>query len=186
VSGKTSTLASVSGRYAKALFDLAQDENRLDEIADELDRLGALLDENADLERLISSPVFSRAEQANVLARVLEKMQVSGLATRFIALLSKNGRVNHIRSIIAAYHALLAQERGEITAEITSAVKLSAAQVKKLQAALKALTGRKTSINQNIDEKLLGGLIVKLGSRMYDSSLRTKLFNLQRVMKEIG
>ncbi len=186
MSGKTSTLASVSGRYAKALFDLAREDSRLDEVDAELGDFLAALDESADLERLISSPVFSRSEQENVLARVLEKMQISGLTPRFFALLIKNGRLNYIRAIIRDYRRLLAEERGEITAEICSAVKLSPAQIKKLQSALKTLTGRKTSIRQSVDETLLGGLVVKLGSRMYDSSLRTKLFNLQRVMKEIG
>lgn len=186
MSGKTSTLASVSGRYAKALFDLAREDRRLDEVESELDSIALALDENADLERLISSPVFSRSEQGHALAKVLEKMEIAGLTARFVALLSKNGRINQIRSVIADYHALTALERGEVTAEVTSAAKLSSAQIKKLQEALKTLTGRKTSINQNVDEKLLGGLVVKLGSRMYDSSLRTKLFNLQRVMKEIG
>ena len=158
----------------------------MDEVGEELDMFRSALDASADLRLLVSSPAFSRREQGDAIGAVLKKMQIGGITANFAGLLVKNGRLDHFAAIIRGYHDLLGAHRGEITAEVTSAQKLSAAQISDLRASLKAVSGRKTRIIQHIDESLLGGLVVKLGSRMYDSSLRTKLFNLQRLMKEVG
>ncbi len=158
----------------------------MDEVGKELDLFSSALDASADLRRLVSSPAFSRREQDAAIGAILKKMQIGGITANFAGLLVKNGRLDHFAPVIRAYHDLLAEHHGEITAEVSSAQKLNADQLKDLRAALKKLSGRKTRIIQHIDETLLGGLVVKLGSRMYDSSLRTKLFNLQRLMKEVG
>ncbi len=158
----------------------------MDEVGKELDLFISALDASADLRMLVSSPAFSRREQNAAIGAILEKMQIGGITAKFAGLLIKNGRLDYFASVIRAYHDLLAEHHGEITAEVLSAVRLSAGQIKDLRTALKKVSGRKTRIIQHIDETLLGGLVVKLGSRMYDSSLRTKLFNLQRLMKEVG
>ena len=186
MSGNTATLSSVSGRYARALFDLAQDAGNQDAVAEALDGFIDALDSNPDLKRLADSPVFSRSEQVKALNSVLEGLKVEGLTANFLGTVAQNGRLDHIRDMVSAYQSLMASERGETTAEVTSAAELEDGQLKKLQSALNSLTGRDVQIAQKVDSSLLGGLIVKMGSRMYDNSLRTKLFNLQRMMKEVG
>lgn len=186
MSGNTAILASVSGRYARALFDLAKAAGEQDAVAETLDSFIAALDDNPELKRLADSPVFTRAEQLKAINAVLGGMGIEGLAAKFIGTVAQNGRLDHVRGMTRAYQGLLAVERGEETAEVTSAAALDDGQLKKLQKTLNSLTGRDVQITQKVDAKLLGGLVVKLGSRMYDNSLRTKLFNLQRMMKEVG
>lgn len=186
MSGNTATLASVSGRYARALFDLAQDAGSHDAVAGALDGFLAALDANPDLKRLADSPVFSRSDQVRGLSAVMGDLGIDGLTANFLGIVAQNGRLDHVREMAGAYHSLVAADRGEATAEVMSAVALGEEQLKKLQAALDKLTGRDVQITQQVDKSLLGGMVVKLGSRMYDNSLRTKLFNLQRMMKEVG
>ncbi|PLX41007.1 MAG: F0F1 ATP synthase subunit delta [Hyphomicrobiales bacterium] len=186
MSGNTALLASVSGRYARALFDLAHKAGSHDAVASALDGFLAALDDHPDLKRLVDSPVFSRSDQVKAMGAVLGGLKIDGLTANFLGTVARNGRLDHIRDMVAAYHSLLAADRGETTAEVTSAQALGEAQLSKLQATLNKLTGRDVQIMQSVDASLLGGLVVKLGSRMYDNSLRTKLFNLQRMMKEVG
>ena len=180
------SISGVPGRYATALFELAQESKSIDQIGGDLERFAALLDGSEDLARLVRSPVFSAEDQGRAISRVLAKAKISGLAANFIALVTENRRLFAVREMISAYHKLVAIDRGEVSAEVTSAEKLTTAQKTKLKAALKAQVGRDVIMEEKVDHTILGGLIVKVGSRMVDNSLRTKLQNLKIAMKEVG
>jgi F-type H+-transporting ATPase subunit delta len=171
------------GRYAIALFELAREAKSLDPVAADLDSFSAMLDESKDLVRLVRSPVFSTQEQVGALQALFAKAGIKGLAANFIGLAARNRRLFAIADMITAYRALMAAQRGEIAAEVTSAEKLSASQVARLKAELKAAAGSDVLLTQTVDPSILGGLIVKIGSRMVDSSLATKLNNLKVAMK---
>lgn len=171
------------GRYATALFELAQEAKSLDQVAGDLDTFKKMLDESDDLVRLVRSPVFAAHEQIRALDALFAKASIKGLAANFIRLVARNQRLFAIADMIADYRALLAAQRGEISAEVTSADKLSAQQVSRLKAELKAAVGRDVLLAQKVDPAILGGLIVKVGSRMVDSSLATKLNTLKVAMK---
>ena len=177
-------VTGVAGRYATALFELADSEGSLDAVASDLDAISRMLDESEDLRRLVLSPVFGAEEQGRAFGAVLEKAGISGLTAKFIGLVIKNRRLFALPGMISAFRQLLAAKRGEITASVASAHALSDAQIEGLKAALKSATGRDVNIDTSVDETLLGGLIVKVGSRMIDSSLRTKLNSLKIAMKE--
>jgi F-type H+-transporting ATPase subunit delta len=185
VAGDDSIVAGVAGRYATALFDLAKDEGALDAIAGDLNRFDEMYSASKDLERLVRSPVFSADDQGRALAALLAKAGLTPLAVNFFKLLAANRRLFAVRDVIKGYRALLARERGEASAEVTSAHPLSDQQLTELKAALKATAGREVRIETRVDPSILGGLIVKLGSRMIDSSLKTKLTNLKFAMKEV-
>jgi F-type H+-transporting ATPase subunit delta len=176
----------MAGRYATALFELARDENKLDETARALSALEALLSENEDLTRLVRSPIFSAPEQAGAIAAIAGQASLPALTANFLQLLVKNRRLFALRDVISDFRKLLAHHRNEMTAEITSAVALTDAQTEELKAVLKVKTGRDITLNTHVDPSILGGLIVKIGSRMVDSSIRTKLNNLKIAMKEVG
>lgn len=184
--GNSSIYASVAGRYAKALFELALEDGGPDQAGQDLEHFAALLEKNQDIANLVDSPVYSRKIQARALEPILDKTGIKGLTANFLGLVAQNGRLNLIREMIGIYQNLLSDHRGEILAEVISARPLEPGQLKALEKELKSLTGRKPRIDAKVDESLLGGLIVKLGSKMYDSSLATKLFNLQRAMKGAG
>jgi len=171
------------GRYATALFELAQEAKSLDQVAADLDAFKKMLDESEDLVRLVRSPVFAAHDQIRALDALFAKAGIKGLAANFIRLAARNRRLFAIADMIADYRALLAAQRGEISAEVTSADKLSARQVSRLKAELKAAVGRDVLLAQKVDPAILGGLIVKVGSRMVDSSLATKLNTLKVAMK---
>jgi len=170
-------------RYATALFELAQEAKSLDQVAADLDAFKKMLDESEDLVRLVRSPVFAAHDQIRALDALFAKAGIKGLAANFIRLAARNRRLFAIADMIADYRALLAAQRGEISAEVTSADKLSARQVSRLKAELKAAVGRDVLLAQKVDPAILGGLIVKVGSRMVDSSLATKLNTLKVAMK---
>lgn len=174
----------MAGRYATALFELAESEASLDAVAGDLKRIEALINESADLRRLVQSPVFGAEEQGKAFSAILDRMGIKGLVANFVGLVIRNRRLFALPAMIAGYGALLAKSRGEMTADVTSAHRLSEAQIAGLRQALKASTGRDVNINTRVDEGLLGGLIVKVGSRMIDSSLKTKLNSLKLAMKE--
>lgn len=176
--------SGVAGRYALALFELAEEAGSLDEVRADLNGLGSALKTSDDLKRLVANPVFSREDQGRAMAAVLDKAGANALTKNFIALVARKRRLGMLKDMIKAYDTLLADKRGEVTAEVTSAHKLKAEQIKKLKAALKASLGREVQVETSIDQSLLGGLIVKVGSRMIDSSLRTKLSKLKIAMKE--
>lgn len=174
------------GRYATALFELALEGKSLDKISKELKKIQALLEGSSDLDRLVKSPVFSTDEQMRALSAVLKKVKISSLTMNFVGLITSNRRLFAIQDMIKAFGMLLAQHRGEITAEVTSATKLSTKQVNVVKSELKAVVGRDVKLDARVDASLLGGLIVKVGSRMVDNSLKTKLDSLKIAMKEVG
>lgn len=174
------------GRYATALFELALEADRLDEVAGELGRFIAMVDGSKDLERLVKSPVFTPEEQAKAVAAVVEKAGIEGLAANFISLVAGNRRLFAIRDIVAAFGRLIADHRGEETAEVVSAEPLSKSQLDKVGAALEKAVGREVRIDTRVDPAIIGGLVIKVGSRMIDNSLKTKLQNLRIAMREVG
>jgi F-type H+-transporting ATPase subunit delta len=186
LAGETTLVAGIAGRYATALFDLAREENQLDEMADALRGLQKLLTESRDFARLVASPVFSTAEQSAALAAISTQASIPQLAANFLQLLVRNRRLFILGDVISGYLKLLARHRNEVTADVTSAIALTDEQAEELKATLKAKTGRTITLNARVDPTILGGLIVKIGSRMVDSSVRTKLNNLKIAMKEVG
>ena len=186
MAAQDSTVEGVSGRYATALFELALEAKSLDDVGAALDAFQDMLEMSTDLTRLVRSPVFSADDQNRAINAVIEKAGITGLAANFIGLVARNRRLFAVSDMIRDYRKLLAVHRGEITAQVASAEKLSEAQVAALKEALKEKVGRDVQLDASVDPALLGGLIVKVGSRMIDTSLRTKLNNLKIAMKEVG
>ena len=180
------SVSGVSGRYATALFELARDEKSVDVVKADLDRFDALLADSADLSRLVRSPVFSADTQAKALGAVLEQAEISGIAANFLKVLTANRRLFAVSDVIRAFRALVAKFKGEATADVTVAEQLSDKNLDALKTALKSVTGKDVALNVNVDPSIIGGLVVKLGSRMVDSSLRTKLNSIKHAMKEAG
>ncbi len=186
MAGDTTLVAGIAGRYATALFELARDENILDEMAESLTGIDTLIAESTDFARLVNSPIFSAAEQSDAIAAIAAKAGIANMTANFLQLLAKNRRLFVLRGVISAFRTLLANHRNQLTADVTSAIALTDEQTEELKATLKARTGRDVSLNRRVDPALLGGLVVKIGSRMVDSSVRTKLNNLKIAMKEVG
>jgi F-type H+-transporting ATPase subunit delta len=174
----------MAGRYATALFELALEANAIEAVKTELDRFDALVADSPDLTRLVRSPVFSTEEQLQALSAVLDRMGIRGLAANFLKLAASNRRLFAVRDMIKAFRALVARHKGEATAEVTVAEPLKDAHVDALRAALKSVSGKDVDLDVKVDPAILGGLVVKLGSRMVDSSLRTKLNAIKHAMKE--
>jgi F-type H+-transporting ATPase subunit delta len=186
VAGEDQTPSGVAGRYANALFELAREEDALDQVEDDLNRFAQALDAVPDLDRLVKSPVFSAEEQSQAIAAILEQMKIDGLTANFLKLITKNRRLFASPDMIKAFRLALARHRGQTSAEVISAVALEEGQVRALQSGLKAALHKDVQLDQKVDATLLGGLVVKVGSRMVDSSLRTKLTRLKHAMKEVG
>ncbi len=180
------TVSGVAERYASALFELARDEGALDAVATDLNNFNSLLDESEDLTRLVRSPVFSADEQTKAISAVLDKAGIGGLSANLIKVAAANRRLFAVPQIIVGYKRMLAKERGEITASVTSAEPLSAEQIKAVKSALKDAMGKDVLLDEKVDPALIGGLIVQVGSRMIDTSLRTKLNAMKYAMKEAG
>ncbi len=176
----------VAERYASALFDLAKEQNVHVPVEQELAKFQALMDESADLRRLIQSPAFSARDQTNALTAVMAKAAVGGLASNFVKVLAHNRRLFMLSDVIKNYRLIAARARGEVSASVTSAHPLTDAQMQALKDQLKANVGREVTIQSKVDPTLLGGLVVKVGSRMIDSSLRTKIEQLKVAMKGTG
>jgi F-type H+-transporting ATPase subunit delta len=176
----------VSGRYATALFELARDENAIDAVLLDLDKFNAMLEDSADLRRLVRSPVFAAEIQLSALTAILEKAGISGISANFLKVLTANRRLFAVTDVIRAYRALVARFKGEATADVTVAEALNDKNLDALKTALKTVTGKDVALNVKVDPVIIGGLIVKLGSRMIDSSLRTKLNSIKHAMKEAG
>ena len=174
---------SLAGRYASALYELADQGRALDTIADDLVNFRQLMVDSEDLNRLIRSPVVSRADQNTGLMAILEKANANSLTKKFIGAVVMNRRIFVIGEIIDVFMSELAERRGEIKASVVSAVELSAKQIKDLTGSLNKVLGQKVSIDLTVDTSLIGGLIVRVGSRMIDSSIRSKLQRLQTAMK---
>ena len=184
MAGEDPSVSGVSGRYATALFELARDEKSIDAVKTDLDRFDALLGESADLNRLVRSPVFSAEAQSRALSAVLDKAGISGIARNFLRVVAANRRLFAVREIIRGYKALVAKHKGEVTAEVTVAQPLNDARLDEIRAALRAVTGKDVQIDVDVDPSIIGGLKVKLASRMVDASLRTKLNSIKFAMKE--
>ena len=180
------SVSGVSGRYATALFELARDEKSVDAVKADLDKFNALLDESADLKRLVRSPVFGADVQLKALNAVLDKAGIAGVAANVLRVLTANRRLFAVADVIRAFNALVAKYKGEATADVTVADPLSDKNLDALKASLKTVTGKDVALNVKVDPAIIGGLVVKLGSRMIDSSLRTKLNSIKHAMKEAG
>ncbi|HEX4078002.1 MAG TPA: F0F1 ATP synthase subunit delta [Rhizomicrobium sp.] len=183
MAGEGSHNAGLAGRYATALFDLAAEQRAVDAVARDLDTLKALLAESADLTRLVRAPVFSAEQQRLGMDGVLRRMEATPLTVRFVLTLANKRRLFALTDIIAAFEELVGRQRGEVDAEVSAARPLSEAETGELKAALKAKLGRDARLTAKVDPALLGGLVVKVGSRMIDSSLRTKLEGLRSAMR---
>lgn len=178
--------ANIAGRYAQAVFDLVKDQGGLDALATQVDSLGTALKDSDDLRTLIGSALYSREQQENAITAIAAKMGLSPLLTNTLRLMAQNRRLFALPQLVARLAELIAEDRGEITAEVVSAAPLSPEQAKKLTETLAAKSGKTVKLNTRVDEGLIGGMIVKLGSQMIDSSIRSKLASLQNVMKEVG
>ena len=179
-------MASMAGRYAAALFEIAKDEKQFAQVEKDVKAFQDMLDASEDLRRLVRSPVISAENQATALAALLQKAEISSLTANFLKVIARNRRLFAVADMLKNFRALLARERGEVSADVASAHPLSAEQMNALKDTLKAQMGKDVQINTRVDPNLLGGLVVKVGSRMIDSSLRTKLNNLKVAMKGIG
>ena len=186
MAGESGIVSGMAGRYATALFELALAENALDAVKADLDRFDALLAESADLARLVRSPVFGAEEQTKALAAVLDRAGIGGLAAKFLKVVTSNRRLFAVRDIIKGFRALVARHKGEVTAEVTLAEQPSEQHLAAVKDALKAVTKKDVQVDVKVDPSLIGGLVVKLGSRMVDTSLRTKLNAIKLAMKEAG
>jgi F-type H+-transporting ATPase subunit delta len=186
MAGEEPILTGMAGRYAHALFELASEANEIDAVGADLTRFEALVAESPDLARLVRSPVFSSEEQSRAVAAVMDKAGIGGLAGKFIRLVAQNRRLFAVAGMIRAYRALVARSRGETTAEVVAAQPLSEEHLAALKAALHASTGKDVALNVKVDPSLIGGLTVKIGSRMIDASLKTKLQSIKIAMKEVG
>lgn len=179
-------LASVAGRYASAFFELASDEKKLAEVEADMNALARALEESEDLRRLVRSPVISADDQGRALEAIGHKAGFSPLGLNFVKLLARNRRLFIVEDVLKAFRQILARHRGEVTADVTSAHALTPDQLKAVEDSLMGTSGgRKVKIVTHVDPSLLGGLIVKMGSRMIDSSLRTKLATLKMRMNEV-
>ena len=173
----------LAGRYANAVFDLARDGNAVDAVEKDLLSLRSMMGQSADLTRVIRSPAFTKDEQAKALTAILAKMGASRLTEKFILLIASKRRLFILPDIIRAFERMVARQRGEVQAQVTSARSLSDAEIGELKAVLKSRLGREPRLETKVDPTLLGGLVVKVGSRMIDSSLRTKLTGIRAAMR---
>jgi len=186
VAQSSSPISGVAERYAGSLFDLALQANSVAKVEADLDSFEKILSGSADLERLIKSPVFSSEDQTRAIAAVADKAKITGLAGNFLRVVAANRRLFAVPGMIKAFRRIAAEHRGEAAAEVTSAHALTPAQQTELKAALKSVAGKDVAITVTVDPSLLGGLVVKMGSRQIDTSLKTKLNSLKLALKEVG
>ncbi|HEY6258180.1 MAG TPA: F0F1 ATP synthase subunit delta [Xanthobacteraceae bacterium] len=184
--GEGTIVSGMAGRYATALFELAREEKAIDAVKADLDRFDGLLAESPDLTRLVRSPVFSAEQQAKALAAVLEAAGIGGLAARFLQVVAANRRLFAVGAIVNDFRKLVAHHRGEVIADVTLAERPSESRLAAITDALRAVTASDVQVDVKVDPSIIGGLIVKLGSRMVDSSLRTKLKSIKHAMKEVS
>jgi F-type H+-transporting ATPase subunit delta len=184
VAGEGAIVSGMAGRYATALFELALEGKAVDQVQSDLNAFDALVASSGDLTRLVRSPAFSAEEQAKALAAVLDKSGFTGIAANFLKVVATNRRLFAVRDMIKAFNALVAQHKGEVTAQVTLAETLNDARMNEIRDALKQVTGKDVKVDVTVDPSIIGGLKVKLGSRMIDASLRTKLNSIKFAMKE--
>jgi F-type H+-transporting ATPase subunit delta len=175
--------ADVGSRYAQALFELAEQENALAAVEADLKGLEALRAESGDLRRLLKSPAFSAEDKGKALAAVAGAAGVSPLTKKFLGLIAANGRASALPAVTAAFVRLAAARRGAVAAEVVTAVPLSAAQQKGVAAALRQALGKDPELTTRVDPALLGGIRVRVGSRLFDASLKSRLDSLKFALK---
>lgn len=176
----------MASRYAGSLFELAADAGSLDEVEKELGRVEAMLQDSADLRRLVVSPVFSADDQLRAISAIAEMAGIKGLVGNFLRVVARNRRLFALPGMIAGFRRLAAEARGEVAADVTSAHALDAGQQAELRQTLKSVAGKDVTLNLTVDPSILGGLIVRIGSRQIDTSLKTKLNSLKLALKEVG
>ena len=181
-----SIISAVAERYAGSLYELAAESGAVATVEQDLSRFEALLSGSDDLKRLIASPVFSAEDQLKAISAIADNAGIAGLTGNFLRVVAKNRRLFAVPGIIAAFRRIAAEARGEAEAQVTSAHALTAAQQTELKAALKAVAGKDVAIRLTVDSSLLGGLVVRMGSRQIDTSLKTKLASLKLALKEVG
>ena len=180
----SSSVSGVAKRYASALFELAQETTSLEAVETDLTAFRDMLKDSADMKRLVASPVFSAEEQENAIGAIADKAEITGLVGNFVRLLARNRRLFVLPGAIAGFMDMLAEQRGEVTAEVVSARALSDEHLAELRKSLKASLGKDPAIEATVDPSILGGLIVKIGSRMIDTSIKTKLNSITTRLKE--
>ena len=184
---ETASISSgIAARYASAIFDLAVEGKTLKTLEKDVDALDAAMADSEDFRNLINSPIYSRGEQQAAVTAIAGKMGLSTNLTNLLGLMASKRRLFVLPQLLRALRGLIADEKGEVTAEVTAAKALTKAQSEKLAKALKASVGKDVKVNVAVDESLIGGLIVKVGSKMIDTSIASKLSNLQNAMKEVG
>ncbi len=186
MSEPASISSGIAARYATAVFELAKDQKKLKAVEGDLASLEAALSESADFRNLLSSPVYSRDEQGAAISALAQKMNLSPLMSNTLSLMATKRRLFVVPQLVKALRDAIAKDKGEVTADVVSAKALTKAQSDKLAKTLKERFGKTVTINATVDESLIGGLIVKVGSKMIDTSIRSKLASLQNSMKEVG
>jgi F-type H+-transporting ATPase subunit delta len=186
LSANSATASGLASRYATALFELAVESNELDAVAADLDKVGDLLRESPDFARMIRSPIVSRDDQGKGVAAVAGQAGIGKLVQSFLGVLAKQRRLTALPQMTAAFGAMLAERRGEVAAELVSAVPLSDKDLAGIKTGIERYAGKKVRLSSSVDESLIGGLVVKVGSKMIDASLKTKLHQLELSMKGIG
>ncbi|KEP71020.1 ATP synthase F0F1 subunit delta [Thioclava dalianensis] len=186
MSEPASISASIAGRYALAIFDLSREANDVKALEADVDALSAALEGSDELREVIASPIYTRDQQSGAIAALAQKMGLSAPMGNGLQLMAAKRRLFTLPQLLRRLNALIAEEKGEVTADVVSASELSAAQAKSLAATLKKQTGKTVKLNTAVDESLIGGMIVKLGSRMIDTSIKSKLASLKNAMKEVG
>ena len=184
MAGEDGVVSGMAGRYATALFELALDNKAIDEVQADLKAFDAMVASSPDLARLVRSPVFSADEQKRALDAVLDKASIKGVAANFLRVVAANRRLFAAREMIRGFNAHVARHKGEVTAEVTVAEPLNDARLNEIRDALKAVTGKDVQVDVTVDPSIIGGIKVKVGSRMVDASLRTKLNSIKFAMKE--
>lgn len=183
MASQTGSRSGIAERYASALYDLADEQKALDQVAADLRGFANALDESDDLQRLVRSPAMSRDDQVRALQAVADKGGMSKLTSNFLGLIARNRRLFAVEQMIGAFLDILAERRGEVTASVTTATELTDAQRGRIVDAVKAAVGANAQIETRVDPSILGGLVVRVGSRMYDSSLSSKLQRLENAMR---
>jgi F-type H+-transporting ATPase subunit delta len=186
VSEPVSISTGIAGRYATAVFELAKDGKKLAALETDVDTLDAALTDSADFRDLIASPLYSREQQASAVVALAKKMKLSPVVANTLNLMASKRRLFVLPQLVAALRGLIADEKGEVTADVTAAKALTKAQQDKLAKTLTATVGKDVKIKMSVDESLIGGRVVKVGSKMIDTSIRSKLASLQNSMKEVG
>jgi F-type H+-transporting ATPase subunit delta len=186
VSEPASISTGIAARYATAIFELAKEDKALPALEGDVDALDAALRDSAEFRELIASPVYTREQQATAVTAIAKKAGLSQIVTNTLALMAGNRRLFVLPQLVRELRARIAADKGEVTAEVTAAKALTKAQEEKLAKTLKASVGKDVKISMAVDESLIGGLVVKVGSRMIDTSIRSKLAALQNSMKEVG